>query len=657
MQNAEVILQAMWKLGRNGQPLARVYRQLYNEKLYLAAYAKLSKNEGALTKGTLEDDTIDGMSLNRINQIIEQMRNERFKFTPSRQKWIDKKNQSKKRPLGIPNFTDKLVAEVIRGLLEAYYEPQFSDNSHGFRPERGCHTALGQIRQQFKGITWYIEGDIKGCFDNINHDVLMEILSKKIHDNRLLNLIRQGLKAGIMDDWRYEETYSGTPQGGVLSPLLANIYLNELDQFIARELKPKWNKGKQRQRNPEYRKYEHLIWKARVAQDKEEVKRLQQIQRQIPAHVVDDPNFRRIKYVRYADDFVIGFIGTRAEAQEIKETIGAFLSNVLKLEMSDKKTLITHARTEKATFLGYQMNTHHQDDKIHQVTRKDGITYRKRAINGSTRLAVPFGLTTQKAKRFMKRGKPIHRPELLHSSVAEIIEQYQTEYRGLVEYYKYAEDVHELNSLKYVMEQSLTKTLANKLKLSVSKVYRKYSTTLEVNGTTYKVLQETLQTPKGPKTFTWGGIPLKRHKGKIDQPLRDEIRTFKWSDKSDLTTRLLKGECEVCGSTVNIEVHHIRRLRDLKKRWKGRKEKPEWVKRMIALHRKTLVVCQKCHQNITAFDKRQVHRQKLTGERSAVKVASSVRRGVQRKSASTVSRNPERGKKVPREGNTDPHQK
>ena len=485
----------------------------------------------------------------------------------------------------------------------------------------------------------------------------MEILSKKIHDNRLLNLIRQGLKAGVMDDWRYEETYSGTPQGGVLSPLLANIFLNELDQFIARELKPKWNKGKQRQRNPEYRKYEHLIRKARDAEDKDEVKRLQQLQRQIPAHVVDDPNFRRIKYVRYADDFVIGFIGTQAEAQEIKEAIGTFLNDGLKLEMSDEKTLITHARTQKATFLGYQINTHHQDDKIHQVTRKDGITYRRRAINGSTRLGVPFGLTTQKAKRFMKRGKPIHRPELLHNSVAEIIERYQVEYRGLVEYYKYAEDLHVLSSLKYVMEQSLTKTLAHKLKISVSKVYRKYSTTMEVDGTTYKVLQETLETPKGLKTFTWGGIPLKRHKGKIDQPLRDEIRTFKWSDKSDLTMRLLKGECEVCKSTVDLEVHHIRRLRDLKKRWKGRKEKPEWVKQMIALHRKTLVVCQKCHQNITASDKRQVHRQKLTGERSAVKVASSVRRGVQRKSASTMSRNPERGKKVPREGNTDPHQK
>lgn len=657
MQNAENVLKAMWKLGSDGQPLARVYRQLFNEKLYLAAYVKLSKNEGALTKGTLEDDTIDGMSMDRINRVIEQMRYERFRFTPSRREWIEKKNSSKKRPIGIPNFTDKLVYEVIRGLLEAYYEPQFSDNSHGFRPERGCHTALSQIREQFKGIVWYIEGDIKGCFDNINQEVMMEILSRNIHDNRLLNLIRQGLKAGVMDDWRYEETYSGTPQGGVLSPLLANIYLNELDQFIAREIKPKWTKGEKRQRNSEYRKYEHLIRKARIAQDKEEVKRLQQIQRQIPAHVVDDPNFRRIKYVRYADDFILGFIGTRAEAQEIKEAIGAFLGDVLKLKMSDQKTLITHARTQKATFLGYQISTHHSNEKIHQVTREDGITYRKRAVNGSTKLGVPFGLTKEKAKRYMKRGKPIHRVELLHNSVAEIIEQYQTEYRGLVEYYKYAEDVHQLNSLKYVMEQSLTKTMAHKLKMSVSKVYRKYSTTMEVNGTTYKVLQETLETPKGPRTFTWGGIPLKRHRGKIDQPLRDKIRTFKWSDKSDLTTRLLRGECEVCGSTVDLEVHHIKRLRDLKKRWQGRKEKPEWVKRMIALHRKTLVVCKKCHQSITAFDKRQVRRQKLTGEPSAVKVASSVRRGVQRKSASITSRNPEKGKKVQREGNTDPHQK
>ncbi len=224
MQKTEHVLNAMRKLGQQDQPLTRVYRQLYNQNLYLAAYAKIYRNAGVLTPGTTEE-TIDGMSVKRINAIIEIMRKERYRFSPSRRVWIDKKNREK-RPLSVPNFKDKLVQEVLRGLLEAYYEPQFSDNSHGFRPNRGCHTALGQIRQQFKAITWYIEGDIKGCFDNINHERLMEILSQKIHDNRLLRLIRQSLQAGVMDDWVYERTYSGTPQGGILSPLLANIYLN-----------------------------------------------------------------------------------------------------------------------------------------------------------------------------------------------------------------------------------------------------------------------------------------------------------------------------------------------------------------------------------------------------------------------------------------------
>jgi hypothetical protein len=211
---------------------------------------------------------------------------------------------------------------------------------------------------------------------------------------------------------------------------------------------------------------------------------------------------------------------------------------------------------------------------------------------------VPIGLVREKARRFMKRGKPVHRTELLNRSVAEIITQYQTEYRGIVQYYTYAEDIRVLSYLQYVMQQSLVKTLAAKLKISAPKVYRKYRTTIMVDGTSYKVLQETVETDKGPRVFTWGGIPLKRHRGKIDRPIDDRIRLFKWSDRSDLVTRLLRGECEVCGSDENIEVHHIRKLKDLKNRWRGRKEKPEWVERMIALSRKTLVICRKCHNDI-----------------------------------------------------------
>jgi group II intron reverse transcriptase/maturase len=596
MQNAEIILEALRKLGKNGKPLERVYRQLYNENLYLAAYSKLYRNNGALTKGT-QDETIDGMNLNRIYTIIDEIRTERFKFMPARRVWVDKKN-GKKRPLGIPNFKDKLVQEVIRGLLEAYYEPRFSDNSHGFRPTRGCHTALAQIRQQFKGIAWYIEGDIQGCFDNIDHTILMDILSRDIQDNRLLNLIKQGLKAGVMEGWQYHQTYSGTPQGGILSPLLANIYLNELDKFIVTELLPKWNQGEKRKRSPLIRNFEYRIRKAKERQDFNDVHQLIKERRQYPSMDIQDPDYRRLKYVRYADDFILGFAGTHAEALEIKNAIGQFLKHHLNLTLSKEKTLITQARKGKALFLGYHLSTHQENTKLYNDAPSDKIRYKRRSINGSTRLGVPYGLVTQKAKRFMAEGKPAHRVELLNRSVAEIIAQYQTEFRGLVEYYKYAEDVHVLGSLKYVMEQSLMKTLAHKLKVTVSAAYRKFQTTSIVEGQSYMVIQETIDTETGTKTFTWGGIPLKRYRGELTRPIEDQIHYFKWSDRSDLVTRLQKGKCEICGSEENVQVHHIRKLKDLKDRWKGRKEKPDWVKRMVALQRKTLIVCERCHQDI-----------------------------------------------------------
>ena len=213
MQKANQTLQALRKLGEQKQPLTRVYRCLYNEELFLAAYNKLYRNQGALTPGT-ENDTVDGMSLKRIRQIIEALRYERFRFRPTRRISIPKKNGGS-RPLGLPNFTEKLVQEALRMMLEAYYEPRFRHSSHGFRPGRGCHTALTHVTNHFQGSSWLIEGDIKACFDQIDRQVLMDILSRDIKDGRLLNLIRMSLDAGIMEDWVYHKTYSGTPQGGV----------------------------------------------------------------------------------------------------------------------------------------------------------------------------------------------------------------------------------------------------------------------------------------------------------------------------------------------------------------------------------------------------------------------------------------------------------
>lgn len=594
MQNAEQIRQALHNMGVKRTPLTRIYRSLYSEDLYIQAYAKIYKNDGALTPGS-DGETADGMSMAKVREYIDQIRHERFRFRPSRGKGIPKKSGGI-RKLGMPDFMDKVVQEVIRSMLEAYYEPKFQDSSHGYRPKRGCHTALKQIKQSFRGAAWFIEGDIKGCFDNINHDVLMNILSRDIHDQRLLNLLRQGLDAGRVDEWGYKKTYSGTPQGGILSPLLSNIYLNELDVFIEKELKPQYNYGdRDRRINPAYKAYEYPLKQARLAGDTERVKQLEQERRQLPSRDMYDPNFRRLKYVRYADDFILSFIGTREEAEAIRDAIAKFLREYLKLELNLEKTFITHAMTQKARFLGYDISIYHVNDKITpHLHMKAG----RRSINGHVRLGVPYGLVNKYARGYMRKGKTISLAGLLMHSDAHIIDVFQARFRGLAEYYQYAVDVSHLGSLKNIMQQSLVKTLAHKFKISVSKIYRKYRGTQVVNDFTYKTLQVTIPTTKGTRTIYWGAIPL-RTQNAINQPLRD-FQDTRYGHSTDLVQRLLADECEICSSQENCEVHHVRKLSDLKRRWQDKTEKPAWVKRMIAMQRKTLVVCQVCHNKIHA---------------------------------------------------------
>jgi group II intron reverse transcriptase/maturase len=564
--------------------------------LFLTAYDKIARNKGALTPGT-ECDTADGMNIERIRRLVEQLRYERFRFRPARRIRIPKKSGGS-RPLGVPNFSEKLVQEVLRLVLDAYYEPQFSDRSHGFRPGRGCHTALRSIQNRFRGATWFIEGDIRGCFDNVDHEVLMEILARDIHDGRLLNLIRMGLKAGYMEDWQYHRTYSGTPQGGILSPLLANIYLHELDTFIEQELIPKYMRGRRRASNPEYERVASQIKRARKRGDCQVVKEREQQRRQLPSKNTHDPGFRRLQYCRYADDFILGFIGPKSEAEEIKAAISAFLREKLHLDMSESKTLITHTRTEHARFLGYAISVYHANDKI---SLRTGTRIKARSVNGHIRLGIPYGRVDKFAQRYMRNGKATHEAGLLYYSDAEIIEVYQQRFRGIAEYFKYAVDRHRLSKLKYVMEVALTKTLANKFKTSVARIYRRYSGTRTVDGYTYKTLQVEIPTKKGMRCIYWGAIPLTVVKPGTE-PIDDQIRRRNWplSTRTDLVQRLLASKCEVCGSEENCDVHHIHKLADLKKRWRGRKEKPAWVKRMIALQRKTLVVCPKCHADIHA---------------------------------------------------------
>jgi group II intron reverse transcriptase/maturase len=485
------------------------------------------------------------------------------------------------------------VQEVLRMMLEVYYEPLFRNCSHGFRPGRGCHTALGYIRRFFRGTVWFIEGDIKGCFDNIDHDVLMRILARRIHDGRILELVRRYLKAGYLEDWTYHRTYSGTPQGGVLSPLLANIYLHELDEFIVEELRPRYHRGERRSPNPEYLQLSGRIQRLKRKGNIADAKALIGERRRLPSHTPCEDGFRRLRYCRYADDFVLGFIGPKTEAEEVKREIGTFLREKLHLDMSEEKTLITHARTGHAVFLNYDLSVYQSNNYI---TAKGTRPIKRRSANGQVRLGLPYRLVDEKCKPYLSQGKPIPKIGSMAYSDGHIIATYQTMYRGLAEYYKYAVDRHRLVNLKHVMECSLTKTLASKYRVSVSEIYRRYRNTCTVNGYTYKTLQVAVHKGDQEIAIRWGAIPLR-----VDKTLQatiDDRQTVVYQSRSDLIRRLLCQECELCGGTERLEVHHVRKLADLETRWRGRREKPRWVRTMIAMRRKTLVVCHACHTEI-----------------------------------------------------------
>jgi group II intron reverse transcriptase/maturase len=355
MQDANVYLELVHERGKKGLPLERVYGQLFNRNLYLKAYGKIYRNAGVLTPG-VNEDTVDGMSLEQIDAIIETLRYERYQWKPARRIYIPKKD-GRQRPLGLPVWSDKLLGEVVRMILSAYFEPTFSDHSHGFREGRGCHTALSEIYYGWSGTTWFLEGDISGCFNNLDHELIVSALSEHIHDGRFINLIRQLLDAGYLEEWKFNRTLSGVPQGSIVSPVLSNILLDKLDKVVETVLIPHYTKGVKRQRNPEYK---HLMGQAEKCYrkgEKQQAALYRKQAQQLPSVDTHDPDFRRLRYCRYADDWLIGFIGPKAEAEEIKQQLEIFLREELHLELSKTKTLITHARSQVARFLGYDITT------------------------------------------------------------------------------------------------------------------------------------------------------------------------------------------------------------------------------------------------------------------------------------------------------------
>jgi group II intron reverse transcriptase/maturase len=592
MRDARAILDIHRSRGQRGLPLERVYRHLFNPDLFFGAYNKIYRNAGAMTRG-VTGETVDGTSLDMITAIIDLLRQERWQWRPVRRRYIPKADGSR-RPLGIPTWGDKLVQEVLRALLEAYYEPRFSDRSHGFRTGRGCHTALRQVQASWRGTTWFIEGDIKGCFDSIDHSILLGILKRDVHDGRVIALIEGLLRAGYLEDWKRVETLGGTPQGGILSPLLANIYLNELDRFVEDVLIPAYTRGEVRKRDERYVRTRCRMAYLRRLGDREGAERLGKELRRLPSVDYFDPDFRRLKYVRYADDFLLGFIGPKAEAERIRQRIGDFLRDELRLELSLEKTLITHAVDEKASFLGYEIKVSRSHDRL-----TDG----KRTTNGAIALLMPRSVVTKIRERYSRGGKVRHRAEIQEEADYTIIRRYGGVLAGVYNFYCLATNVGQKNRMhmvKWVLETSLTKTLAHKHRISVRGVYRRY----RVPEDGRDVLRAVVERPgRTPLVATFGGFPLVRRPWGRDA-LEDVDLAASWhryaTDRSEAVQRLMSARCELCGRDGPVVMHHIRKLADLNR--PGRRRATEAERIMSARRRKAIAVCTHCHHRIHSGD-------------------------------------------------------
>jgi group II intron reverse transcriptase/maturase len=576
MQNAETVLNVLRERGRRGLPCTELYRQLFNPSLYELAHGRIYANHGAMTPGA-DGETADGMSPARTGRIIDALRHERYRFQPVKRVYIPKKS-GKLRPLGLPSWPDKIVGEVIRLLPEAYYEPQFSGRSHGFRPGRGCHTALREVEDVWSGTTWFIEGDISDCFGSLDHEIMVSILAEKIHDNRFLRLVRNMLTAGYLEDWNYHPTLSGCPQGGVVSPVLSNIYLDRLDKFAETVPIPEYTRGAVRAANPEYGRVTGAIGNAVRRGERSAVRRLRTLRRGIARGDPRDSRYRRLRYIRYADDHLLGFAGPRAEAEQIKQRLAEFLHDDLKLELSEDKTLITHARTQAASFLGYEVTVQHSRDRPR--------------VNGVVRLRVPTTVIKAKCAPYLTHGKPGRRAELMNLPDSLIISTYGAEYRGIVQYYLLASDVHRLARLRWAAETSLLKTLAAKHRSTVTAMARKYRATITTPHGPRTCFQATVERQgRKPLATRFGGIPLKRQKkAAITDRLPDPP-----TRRKELIQRLRVRRCEFCDTRTDVEVHQVRRLADLTRA--GRPQ-PRRAQPMARMRRKTLVVCNPCHQAI-----------------------------------------------------------
>jgi len=571
-----------------------------NQEVLILAYEIIKSKPGNTTPGS-DSQTLDGIDLRWFKKTGESLLTGNFNFKPARRKDIPKSSdKTKKRPLTISTPRDKIVQQAIYLILNAIYEPSFLDSSHGSRPKRGNHTALKHIKYYFTGVKWCIEADIESNFPSISHDILLNLLSRRISCQKFLALIKNSLKAGYVVDGKFKESNLGIFQGNVTSPILNNIYLHELDLFMS-DLCNAFKKGKSRRKNPAYRKISYLMEKET---DPIAIKNLRRKRWKLDSKDPFDPNFKRLHYVRYVDDFVVGVVGSRKEAVEIQEKIRVFLLDNLKLNLSSVKTLITHFSKDFIFFLGTLIKGTWEKYKRIQAVSKAGVT-RKFKLTSRVVLHAPIKQIFERAADngfFRKRfGKfvPTNLGRLINLDHSDILRYYNTVIRGVLNYYSFANNRKSLGSFVHGLKLSCARTFALKFKLRhASKAYRKFGGRLKCPYSEVELFIPS--TFKAIKVFA------------ISVPLPDDALFRKWNNK--LTRSNLYKACIICGSASDVEMDHVRKIRDLKRKAAGKKM--DWfTMQMAAINRKQIPLCKfhhkARHNNRFTLEERRLYKQRV----------------------------------------------
>jgi group II intron reverse transcriptase/maturase len=550
----------------------RTYQWITNNIIsYYVAFEKVATNKGAGTAG-IDFKTIDGVDLKKLQKWNKEVREGIYEPSPVKRIEIPKPN-GKLRPLGIPTIKDRIIQEVIRKQLEAYYEPKFSEFSYGFRPGKSTHDCLKRFQQRFQGINWFIKIDLKEFFDTVNHKTLYEIIDKDISKYKVKRLVVKMVKSGVMKKEQYIKTIEGTPQGGIISPILSNIVLNELDKYIG-NLQKELSKFMKVKDNPVYRKICRNIKKAEKEKDKEEIKKLRKELR-TTQYYKQKPI--RIEYLRYADDFIIGIsCQSKTLPHQIKKMVVEFIEGKLKLKVSSDKSKIQ--KTKKGIeFLGYELSVNPtKENHIRKST--------KSSLNGKPQLKMGKKLIEKKAKEIgwiNKNNKIVHDKSLICFEKLEIIRTYKAIMNGYINYYSYISNIAQLNKWYYYATYSLLKTLAGKDKSSLAKARKRYQIGKSF-GIKYKTKTKT-KCDTWP-LFNWDYVKkLKKYQNK-DINLTTNTNTYK--SRTKLTDRLQAVKCENClVEGISLEIHHTKTVRN---------------KNMQSMRNKeTKVLCKTCHQKIT----------------------------------------------------------